>query len=144
MMIKFSSIREGVKALGTLRTSTGDTFSLESGAEALIKLAYLKAEIEAAEKAIKENFPEGFSYENDLGKIGVVMTAQYSQNITAIISQLTAKGIDWKSLVKFGKTGVDKMTKAVIEANEVKVSESPTFKVTKKVKETLTLDFNLE
>lgn len=142
--MKLSDVRGTIKSLQNLKTSTGETFSVESGASALIKLSYLKAEIEAAEKAIKERLPEGFVFEDDLGKIAEVKTAQYEQNIPVIIDQMTARGVDWKPLVKFAKTGLDKTLKAIVEANETKTGESSTFKVTKKVKETATFDFDLE
>lgn len=143
-MLKLSTVRETVKSLGVLRTSTGDVFSAESAADALIRLSYVKAEIEAAEKAIKERLPEGFTFENELGKITQVITAQYSQDVPAIIAQLTAKGVDWQSLVKFGKTGLDKQTKAVIESNEIKTGETPSMRVIKKDQAKPDFDFTLE
>ena len=143
-MLKLSTVRETVKSLGVLRTSAGDVFSFDSAADALIRLSYVKAEIEAAEKAIKEKLPEGFIFENELGKITQVMTAQYSQDVPAIIAQLTAKGVDWQSLVKFGKTGLDKVTKAVIESNETKTGETPSMRVIKKDQAKPDFDFTLE
>jgi len=143
-MIKFSEIKKAVSSLDKLRTSTGDAFDLESGAAALIRLSYLKAEIEKAEKAIKENLPEGFTFENAMGKITIAKTATYSQDVPAIIAAMSSKGIDWQGLVKFRKTGIGKTEKAIIESNESLESESVSFKVIKKDQEKPDFDFTLE
>lgn len=145
-MIKFSDFNKALKTIGTLRTSTGDTFDVNSAGDALIRLSYLKAEVERAEKAIKERLPEDFSYENEMGKISVSKTATYSQNVPAIVSALTEKGIDWQGLVKFRKSGegVNKTVKAVIESNETLESESTTFRITKKDTDKADFDFTLE
>jgi len=143
-MLKFQEFSKAIKSLKTVRTSTGDAFDIVSGADTLIRLSYLKDEIETAIKAIKDRLPEDFTYENGLGKIAPVTTGKYEQDTKATILQLTAKGVDWQSLVKFAKTGLDKVTKAIVEMNETKVGESVSLKVTKKDQKGIEPDFTLE
>lgn len=97
--MNFTDFQKVFSSLGKLKTSTGDTYSFESAAEALIKINILKGELEKAEKALKAALPEEkLPYEGELGKI--------------ILKDKTESVQDCKSILESGKIPEDIFWKA--------------------------------
>jgi len=141
--MKMSEVQKTMGAITALKTSTGDTFSYESSCAALIRLSYLKAEIEKAEKAIKENIPtDKLPFANSDGEIKSVATRSYKQDVQEIQKALDP-AIFWEH-VKIEKTGLDKKSKAIVESNETIEKESFSIRVTKTRKIEELGDFTIE
>lgn len=147
--MKYQDIMKAVSSLGKLKSSTGDVFSAESAAKALIKISILKGELEKAEKAIRENLPkEMLPYRDELGEIVLVKQNEYCVDAETIFKEKLIPLKDFWSAVKLQKSCFDKKTAegkkalAVIALHETVTGEKEIIKVLKAEK-IQDLDFDI-
>lgn len=148
--MKMAEMRRALQSLETVKTSTGDGFTIESAAEALIKLSILRNEIEIVEKAIKSRLPkESLPYEGALGKIILAEQNKYEQNAKKIFDSGIIPKEDFWAACSLKKSAFDKKTEegrkavACIEMHETIIGTTETVKVIKNEKIEKDFDFSI-
>lgn len=131
-------VLKAIKSLGILKSSTGDSFSFESAAEALINLSILKGEIEKAEKAIREKIPmDKLPFDGVNGKIIIETRNEYSQDVLAIYKSKQISEKEFWDACKLSKSAFNKKTEkgktalASISLNEKIIDTKSIIKVLK-------------
>jgi hypothetical protein len=135
--MKLQDMLRAVKSLGILKTSTGDYFDKESAGNALININILKAELDAAEKTLKEHFPiSELPFEGKNGRIISEVRGEYEQDVTAIFKAISKE--DFLKGCKLSKSAYDKKADKevidIINLNTKQIGEKQILKVLKNEK----------